>query len=82
MSDVKKRPRKDKKFRHNRQELQEKIYEALIWATNGLEFHIPGETEPKPLVFGDPENLTVILVEALTIGLPEEDSSASTRGSA
>lgn len=72
-----KRPRKDKKFRHNRQELREKIYDALLWASNGLEFEIPGE-KPKPLIFGDPDNLTIILVEALTVGLPEEDSSAST----
>lgn len=70
-----KRPRKDKKFRHNREELREKIYEALLWASNGIEFHMPGEKKPKPLVFGDPENLTVILVEALTVGLPEEDSA-------
>lgn len=70
-----KRPRKDKKFRHNREELREKIYDALMWASNGLEFQVPGE-KPKPLIMGDPENLTVILVEALTVGLPEEDPTA------
>lgn len=72
-----KRPRKDKKFRHNREELREKIYNALMWASDGLEFTVPGE-KPKPLIMGDPENLTIILVEALTVGLPEEDSSSST----
>jgi hypothetical protein len=71
------RPRKDKKYRYTRDELKEQIYAALMWASDGLEYTIPGQ-KPVPLVMGDPENLSFILAEALTVGLPEDDPAAAT----
>jgi hypothetical protein len=69
--------RKDYKFKFTKDELRQKIREALMWTSDGLEFHISGKPETsQPLVMGDVENLTVILTLALTEGLPEEDSSA------
>ena len=74
-----KRPRKDKKFAYTHAEFRAKIYDALMWASDGMEYQIPGQ-KPVPLVMGDPENLSLIIAEALTVGLPdsEDSSSAST----
>lgn len=71
---------RDKKYKFTKLELEEAIYSALIWASDGLAFHVGDDVEnSKPLVMGDPDNLTIILVEALTAGLPSgEDSSTST----
>lgn len=81
MSDTpkKKKFRKDHKFKFTKEDLRRQIHEALMWTSNGLEFHVEGKPEEsKPLIMGDVENLTVILTLALTEGLPtEEDSSTS-----
>jgi hypothetical protein len=75
----KRKVRKDHKFKFTKDELRQKIREALMWTSNGLEFHVSGKPETsQPLIMGDVDNLTVILTLALTEGLPEEDSSAST----
>ena len=77
MSDKPKKFRKDHKFKFTRDQLRAEIYDALMWASDGMEYVIPGE-KPVPLVMGDPDNLSFILVEALTVGLPSgEDSTAS-----
>jgi hypothetical protein len=81
MSEVKKRKfRKDHKFKFTKEQLRKEIRAALLWTSDGLEFHVSGKPEDsQPLVMGDVENLTVILTLALTEGLPaEEDSSTST----
>ena len=71
--------RKDHKYKFTKDELRQKITEALMWTSNGLEFHVAGKPETsQPLIMGDVENLTVILTLALTEGLPEEDSSSAT----
>lgn len=72
--------RKDKKYKFTREELSIAINEALIWASDGLSWHFVGqEEESNPLVMGSPKDLTFIIVEALTVGLPDsEDSSTST----
>ena len=71
--------RKDHKFKFTKEELRQQIYEALMWTSDGLEFHTMGKPEEsKPLIMGDVENLTVILTLALTEGLPAEEDSAST----
>lgn len=78
----KRKVRKDYKFRFTKDELRHKIYEALMWTSDGLEFHIEGKPkESKPLIMGDVENLTVILTLALTEGLPSEEDSASASSS-
>lgn len=71
------RPRKDKKFAYTHAEFREKIHEALMWASDGLEYSVPGG-KPMPLVMGDPDNLSLIIAEALTVGLPKNDSSSAT----
>lgn len=71
------RPRKDKKFAYTNAEFREKIYEALMWASDGLEYTVPGN-KPMPLVMGDPENLSIIIAEALTVGLPKDDPAPAT----
>lgn len=70
---------RNKKYKFTKTELEEAIHSALLWASDGLEFHIGDDVEnSKPLVMGDADNLTIILVEALTAGLPSgEDSCAS-----
>jgi hypothetical protein len=69
--------RKDHKYKFTQDELRQKIREALMWTSNGLEFHVSGKPETsQPLIMGDVDNLTVILTLALTEGLPEEDSPA------
>lgn len=72
--------RSDKKYKFTKHELQGMVYAALVWASDGLEWHVEGkEEESKQLVMGSPEDLSVIITEALTSGLPSsEDSSAST----
>ena len=69
----------EKKYKFTKPELEGAIRSALLWASDGLEFHIGDDVEnSKPLVMGDADNLTIILVEALTAGLPSgEDSCAS-----
>lgn len=71
--------RSDKKYKFTKDELSEQIRAALIWSCDGLSWHVMGrEDESQPLVMGDPDNLTIIIVEALTKGLPDsEDSAAS-----
>lgn len=71
------RPRKDKKFAYTNAEFREKIHEALMWASDGLEVRI-GDAPPMPYVMGDPDNLSFIIAEALTVGLPKDDSSTTT----
>jgi len=75
----KRKVRKDHKFKFTKDELRQKIREALLWTSDGLEFHVSGKPETsQPLIMGDVDNLTVILTLALTEGLPEEDSSTAT----
>ena len=75
----KRKVRKDYKYKFTKEQLRKEIHNALMWTSNGLEFHVSGKPETsQALVMGDVENLTVILTLALTEGLPEEDSSAST----
>lgn len=80
MSDKpKKKFRKDHKFKFTKEDLRKQIYEALMWTSDGLEFHTAGKPEEsKPLIMGDVDNLTVILTLALTEGLPTEEDSSST----
>jgi len=71
--------RSDKKYKFTKPELQGMIYAALVWASDGLEWHVEGkEGESKPLVMGSPEDLSVIIAEALTSGLPSSEDSAAT----
>lgn len=70
--------RKDHKFKFTKEQLREEIRAALMWTSDGLEVQIPGEGS-KPFIMGDVYNLTLILTEALTEGLPaEEDAPAAT----
>jgi len=72
--------RSDKKYKFTKSELSEQVHAALIWACDGLSWHVYGKEEvTQPLVMGGPDDLTTIIVEALTNGLPrEEDSPAPT----
>lgn len=71
--------RSDKKYKFTKHELQGMVYAALVWASDGLEWHIEGkEDESKQLVMGSPEDLSITIVEALTSGLPGSEDSAST----
>jgi|AntAceMinimDraft_13_1070369.scaffolds.fasta_scaffold02910_4 chaperone required for assembly of F1-ATPase len=72
----KKKMRKDYKFRFTKAELQREVYEALMWAADGITYKVPGD-KSKPLVMGDPETLAHIVAVIVTEGLPEEDSSTS-----
>jgi hypothetical protein len=69
----------DKKYKFTKPELQGMIFAALMYASDGLKWHVGDDVEnSKPLVMGEPEILTMLLVEALTSGLPgSEDSSTS-----
>ena len=71
--------RSDKKYKFTKAELQGMVYAALVWASDGLAWHIEGkEDESQDLVMGSPEDLSIIIVEALTSGLPgSEDSPTS-----
>lgn len=73
--------RKDHKFKFTKDQLREEIRNALMWTSDGLEVHLPGEG-PKPLIMGDVDNLTLILTEILTEGLPAEEDAPSTAGTA
>lgn len=69
--------RSDKKYKFTKAELQGMIFAGLMYASDGLEWHVGDDKEnSRPLVMGEPEILTILLVEALTSGLPgSEDSS-------
>lgn len=55
------------------------VYAALVWASDGLAWHVEGrEEESQALVMGSPEDLSIIIVEALTSGLPGSEDSATT----
>lgn len=73
-------PRSDKKYKFTKAEIYGRAYSALVWASDGLAWHVEGrEGESQALVMGDPDSLAKIIAEALTVGLPDgEDSSAST----
>lgn len=68
--------RKDHKYKFTKEDLRQQIFDALMWASDGVEITLDGTSIP--YVMGDPENLTIILTEALTVGLPNEDSSSAT----
>ena len=72
-------PRSDKKYKFTKAEIYGRVYSALVWASDGLAWHVEGkEDESQPLVMGDPDSLAKIIAEALTVGLPDgEDSSPS-----
>lgn len=68
---------KTKKYKFTKEELQQKTYEALMWASDGTEARV-GNREPEPFLMGNPKDMAFIVVEALTVGLPDsEDSSPS-----
>ena len=55
------------------------VYAALVWASDGLAWHVAGkEDESHDLVMGSPEDLSIIIVEALTSGLPGSEDSPTT----
>lgn len=71
--------RSDKKYKFTKAELQGMVYAALVWASDGLAWHVEGrEEESQALVMGSPEDLSIIIVEALTSGLPGSEDSATT----
>lgn len=80
MTEKKKKFRKDYKFKFTKAELKQEVYDALLWACDGLEVRV-GDDEPTPYIMGDPENLAIIISVALTEGLPEENSSTSAASS-
>lgn len=69
---------KEKKYKFTKIELEELIRSGLMWACEGLEYHVGTDKEnSKSFVMGDTDNLTVILVEALTVGLPSSEDSCT-----
>jgi hypothetical protein len=74
----------DTRYEFTEEELKTKIHDALMWASDGVEWHAQGKKEEsRPLIMGDVEDLEKIILIGLIDVLPDaEDPAASTASAA
>jgi hypothetical protein len=68
----------DKKYEFTEEELKTKIHDALMWASDGTEWHAQGKKEEsRPLIMGDVEDLEKIILIGLIDVLPDAEDPAA-----
>lgn len=68
----------DTRYEFTEEELQGKIHDALVWASDGMEYHVQGkEEESQPLIMMDLDDLENILLIGLIDVLPDAEDPAA-----
>ena len=68
----------DTKYEFTEEELKSKIHDALMWASDGMEWYTQGKKEePKPVIMQDVEHLEKIILIGLIDVLPDAEDPAA-----
>jgi hypothetical protein len=73
----------DTRYEFTEEELKTKIHDALMWASDGMEWHAQGKKEEsKPVIMQDVEHLEKIILIGLIDVLPDAEDPAAPTASA